>query len=443
MSEKITFSELVEKLSAKTSQSQQSTNDFIHELASIIESSLGTGEKISISGFGKFELRWVDERKGRNPQTGEEITIPAQNKVVFKPYKALRNHVNKPFGNLESQVIGDDAPDEEDTSDQTVSPKQAPVLPFGGTANAPLIDLDTQHEAESSKSDSLNDLIFERESPLISESPPNVERQASVQVVAEPDVNPVKPEISIEDEFSLVFEENLARQEELAREVQENGGFRWSYTAAAVIVLLAIFLLVFWMNTDDNATQSDSANLVNGSNVTQVEEPAAINQDLDETPSQQSGQNLNSDEPTPADESQTEPELATRANNSDQTTENQMNYSIQQGDTLWEIAQSRYDNPYIWPVIYEANKESLDNPNTLSVENQINIPLIEDGNQLTRSEREQVALGYLSVYQWIKNNRPDNARYFLWAAGSFSQDVLLNASDSVRQSDLAFATQQG
>ena len=76
MSDKITFAELVEKISAKTDQSEQTTNDFIHELAEIIETSLGTGEKISISGFGKFELRWVDERKGRNPQTGEEITIP-------------------------------------------------------------------------------------------------------------------------------------------------------------------------------------------------------------------------------------------------------------------------------------------------------------------------------------------------------------------------------
>ncbi|MCR5077385.1 MAG: HU family DNA-binding protein [Prevotella sp.] len=43
------------------------------------------GEEVAIPDFGKFSLKAVPERKGRNPQTGEELTIPAHDKVVFKP----------------------------------------------------------------------------------------------------------------------------------------------------------------------------------------------------------------------------------------------------------------------------------------------------------------------------------------------------------------------
>ena len=153
MNDKITFRELVEKISARTEQSEQSTNDFIHELAGIIESSLGDGEKVSISGFGKFELRWTDERKGRNPQTGEEITIPGQNKVVFKPYKALRELVNQPFENLESQIIGDEPAESQ-------APAKTPVLSFTATSGRSAQTSHPPHQANR------EDLIIERESPV-------------------------------------------------------------------------------------------------------------------------------------------------------------------------------------------------------------------------------------------------------------------------------------
>ncbi|MEX2435317.1 MAG: HU family DNA-binding protein, partial [Balneolaceae bacterium] len=110
MSEKITFRELVEQIAKQSEQSQEFTNSFIHELAGIIESGLSENGSVSISGFGKFEIRWMSERQGRNPQTGEELTIPGQNKVVFKPYKALREDVNRPYSKMQPQIL-DETPD--------------------------------------------------------------------------------------------------------------------------------------------------------------------------------------------------------------------------------------------------------------------------------------------------------------------------------------------
>ncbi len=60
MSEKITFKELVELIAKQSQQSQSSANSFITELVQIIESGLKSSGSVSISGFGKFELRWMN-----------------------------------------------------------------------------------------------------------------------------------------------------------------------------------------------------------------------------------------------------------------------------------------------------------------------------------------------------------------------------------------------
>lgn len=58
-----------------------------------ITDSLKNGEKVALVGFGTFEVRNRPERKGRNPQTKEEITIPASKLPAFKAGKALKDAV--------------------------------------------------------------------------------------------------------------------------------------------------------------------------------------------------------------------------------------------------------------------------------------------------------------------------------------------------------------
>ncbi|STO12850.1 HB [[Flavobacterium] thermophilum] len=55
-----------------------------------ITKALKNGDKVKLSGFGNFEVRERAARKGRNPQTGEEIEIPASKTPAFKPAKALK-----------------------------------------------------------------------------------------------------------------------------------------------------------------------------------------------------------------------------------------------------------------------------------------------------------------------------------------------------------------
>ncbi len=59
-----------------------------------IKETLERGEKIKISGFGNFLVRQKNSRIGRNPQTGEEITISARRVLTFKPSQVLKNSLN-------------------------------------------------------------------------------------------------------------------------------------------------------------------------------------------------------------------------------------------------------------------------------------------------------------------------------------------------------------
>jgi integration host factor subunit alpha len=58
-----------------------------------IRSSLEAGKPVKISGFGNFELRDKSERPGRNPKTGEEVSVSARRVVTFKPGQKLRFRV--------------------------------------------------------------------------------------------------------------------------------------------------------------------------------------------------------------------------------------------------------------------------------------------------------------------------------------------------------------
>lgn len=416
MSEKITFSELVEKISAKTEHSEQTTNDFIHELAEIIETSLGAGEKISISGFGKFELRWMDERKGRNPQTGEEITIPGQNKVVFKPYKDLRERVNKPFKGLESQVIGDES--------KTLSPpNEAPVMAYS-TFNAV-----TSTKGSASSEETVADLIIERESPIkdkLQTKPANARPDYS-----KPD-QPAEPSID-DDVLAWVFDQKLQHQDERVRDVQSNGRFKWSYAAAIVIVLLAIFLFIFMMNNNSEPQSQDELTPSDQSNVTQVEENTQ-NTSADT-------ESANSDEQIKPDADNSPSATGSPSNANPVGDIETTSHSVTSGESLWSIAQNELGDPYLWPAIFYANKSGLNNPNILVAGNLLEVPVLSQSSNLSQKERKLVALGYISVYDWISENQPTNARYYLWAAGSFSQEVLRDASENVNEADLAFAIQ--
>ena len=69
--------------------------ELVDTLLDIIKANLEKGEKVLISGFGKFQIKFKWARKGRNPQTGEQIILDSRRVVTFQCSPELRAKINK------------------------------------------------------------------------------------------------------------------------------------------------------------------------------------------------------------------------------------------------------------------------------------------------------------------------------------------------------------
>lgn len=85
--------DLVEKVVGKTNLTKKDVTATVEALFETIQETLADGERVQVIGFGTFEVRDRAARKGRNPQTGEEINIPATKVPGFKAGKQLKEAV--------------------------------------------------------------------------------------------------------------------------------------------------------------------------------------------------------------------------------------------------------------------------------------------------------------------------------------------------------------
>lgn len=86
--------DLVSSIASKSGLNKKNSEAALNAFLSSVEESLVKGEKVVLVGFGTFEVRRRAARKGRNPQTRQEINIPASNAPVFKAGKGLKSKVN-------------------------------------------------------------------------------------------------------------------------------------------------------------------------------------------------------------------------------------------------------------------------------------------------------------------------------------------------------------
>ncbi len=88
-------SDLIAAIAAKTGDTKKNAEATVNAFVDVVTAALVKGDKVQLVGFGSFEVRKRAARKGRNPQTKEEIKIPASKAPVFKAGKALKDLVNK------------------------------------------------------------------------------------------------------------------------------------------------------------------------------------------------------------------------------------------------------------------------------------------------------------------------------------------------------------
>ena len=91
----MTKAEVANKVIEKTGLSRKQATIAVETFLSTIKDALRRGEKISLVGFGTFIVKQKNARNGRNPRTGEKISIPEKKTAYFKPGKTFREIVNR------------------------------------------------------------------------------------------------------------------------------------------------------------------------------------------------------------------------------------------------------------------------------------------------------------------------------------------------------------
>lgn len=486
MNHKITFRELVEAIAEQSGKSRQFTHDFIKDFASLIKEGLEKNGSVNIAGLGTFKLKKMDEREGYNPETEEKITIPAHNKIDFTPYKDLSELVNAPYAHMEPEILEEDVQsitsseepgeasadkieedqgEEESADEETESvKKKAPWEedmeseievdeddPFGLNAKhkiGPSPALGDEASGEGQESSEEDDVVeFSKEKSSETKSDQNGEwEETGDQVQQTREEEPAAASGTKSETYTRKpqFRDRSHRR-------RDSGGTFWIIAAAFIILLLAIGAWYFLGTRQDTTPQ------------TAVSETSQV-QDQGETQNQQQTQpqapeqeeDTESDQPQAEDENAAEPQSTANANQTADTDPQAAaqngqgaepdtaapveTITVAAGQTLWGLADNAYENPYLWPWIYDTNRPEIEDPDIIYAGQSLDIPQKRgQNNQLSNNDSLQVALGYVETYLWYKENNLENARFYLYAAKKYHNRVFEYTDATFDEDDLRFA----
>ncbi len=90
----MTKGDIVERIHEKVGFSKKEASEIVESVFEVVKRCLEQGEKVKISGFGNFVVHEKRPRKGRNPQTGDEITISGRRVLSFKASHVLKKSMN-------------------------------------------------------------------------------------------------------------------------------------------------------------------------------------------------------------------------------------------------------------------------------------------------------------------------------------------------------------
>lgn len=103
----LTKADLADAIYANLPLDKQKAAQIVEDYIGIIKDSLAQDGKVMLSGFGSYEVKSKPPRRGRNPQTGESITLRARKVIKFKPSQLLRKAING------QPITGDEEAEEE------------------------------------------------------------------------------------------------------------------------------------------------------------------------------------------------------------------------------------------------------------------------------------------------------------------------------------------
>jgi integration host factor subunit alpha len=101
----LTKADLVQKVYQNHNLTKAQAAEAVETFLKISKNCLESGEDLLVSGFGKFNVKSKNARRGRNPQTGDELILRARKVVTFKPSGILRSRINHPEKEREPEAV--------------------------------------------------------------------------------------------------------------------------------------------------------------------------------------------------------------------------------------------------------------------------------------------------------------------------------------------------
>ncbi len=358
MAEKLSWTELRRLIATRAGVSEKTAAAFLNSFNRQLIEALKEDKLVKINGLGTFKLQAVAARKSVNVKTGEEITIPGYNKIVFTSEAGVKELVEKGAEPVKA------------------APKGRGKKAKEPDPNDPLVKLGVQ-AAE------IVDILGE-----LGQSP-NEEPKVEEPKVEEPKVEE-KPEIPEVPETPEVIVEPEKQEEKPVEKPKKKFHF-WRDTLICVVVLMILLVVGFfffrhqlssWIRSKVCKQTENTEQVIRHEQKAPQEEPATANfeQEAQEVPEI--------------------PEVTVEETVIEEVVVEEQHYerwikteAITEGSRLAWIAKKYYGSVIYWPYLYDANKDHIDNPNKIKVGTPIRVP------KLTKAQKDTTTAQFLKLKQ--------------------------------------------
>ena len=438
--EKITIVDLRKAIAKQTEIEEAQVNAFLNQLIATIKDGLRKDKLVKISGLGTFKLQWVEPRKSVNISTGEPIVIEGYQKLSFTPEQSVKERINEPYADLAPVILdeqGNVIEGQEPKSDpmqkfdeQALEIKdiladlgadltQEEPAATETKVDEPIVESNEESTIEESATEIVETPAVETpevETPKVEEpeveapkaEEPKVETpEVEASKVEEPEVETPEVEVPKVEEPEVETPEVEAHKveepevetpkaaevssEKKSKEEKKEKPFRgW---LVAIITVLSLIILLFICGLFLQNKIEEWADMLNGkigveqtmvdyedyssdavssnANTVVLSNDSANTEAVTDSATAENG-----DSSALADDSKPLPK--TDFYKERIYTEFIGFETVREGSRLTWIAEKFYDNKELWVFIYEANRDKIKNPSTVTVGTQLKIPALPD-----------------------------------------------------------------
>jgi len=429
MNKKVTSEEIFDAIVEKTGNKKVFTNDYIHEFISVVKEGLEKDGKVNVSGLGIFKLNWIGAQNRINPQTGEDIKIPAHNKIHFKPEKKMKAFVNREYNHLKPEEIvtkeekqnKEDIIEDEtnvngdgDNGMSTTSKKSTEEDIIKDETN---VNGDDDNGMSTTSKKSTEEDIIKDETNVNSDDDNGMSTTSKIST--EEDIIKNETNVYGDEDNDIPTISNESTEDIITEESSKK--FPYIPVFGTLIIIIILFLLFLFFNKKDNKPYSSippKLEIVKNKDTAKIKKGkiAIVKNKKEKT-------DIIKDKKEKIDMIKDKKQSSVKKQKT-MHKETSIIHQVISGNTLWELANKYYDNAPLWPNIYRKNIETVFNPDIIKSGMSIEVPNLEGtGYNLTKQDSFNIAEGYYLSYLSYKKIGKKKASEFLRIAKRFNTTV--------------------